>query len=113
MSELKPLECPCCHRPPTIMPNRIGDFYAICYTNEPDEMACGMSTSDQRCETERGAVERWNKFVTAALTKGARIGLEMAAKIGEGRLDELDQDWFLPKLRSIPDSDIMKEISRE
>lgn len=55
------LPCPFCGGTNIeIRPNNIGDYYAICYSNDPSEEACGASMSDWRCETPEGAVSRWN-----------------------------------------------------
>lgn len=59
--ELK--SCPFCgNRSPQILSNGIGDFFVLCEADE-GEMACGASSSQVRCETERGAADRWNRRI--------------------------------------------------
>lgn len=56
------LPCPFCgFDKPIIKPNGIGDFYVICEDPEDQTYACGASSSDERCESQVFAAERWNK----------------------------------------------------
>lgn len=69
--ELKP--CPFCGGTNIeIRPNRIGDFFAICYSNDRTEMACYAKSGEDGCETEEGAVARWNTRPTET-TLAARV----------------------------------------
>lgn len=59
--QLKP--CPFCGNTKVLIrSNGIGDFFAQC-DGDIDEAHCGASTSDQNCETEKGAADRWNRRV--------------------------------------------------
>jgi hypothetical protein len=61
--EAELLPCPFCGNDNIeIIPNGIGDYYAICSGDgeDGDPCGCGASTSDRRCESQEGAVDRWN-----------------------------------------------------
>lgn len=62
------LPCPFCGGTSIeIRDNGIGDSYAICDADEDSGgMSCGARTSDYRCETEQGAVRRWNRRAVPA-----------------------------------------------
>ena len=84
--ELKP--CPFCGGTNIeIRPNRIGDFFAICYSNDRTEMACYAKSGENGCETEEGAVARWNARPTETTLTARVAELENAlapfAKAGE------------------------------
>lgn len=51
----------------TIKSNGIGDYYAIC-GSEDIAGGCGARTSDVRCESRAQAIERWNRRSDNALT---------------------------------------------
>lgn len=56
------LPCPFCGGESIeLRDNGIGDTYAIRYSNDPSEIACGARTSDAGCETDDGAIRRWNR----------------------------------------------------
>lgn len=60
MAEL--LTCPFCGgNNLQIRDNGIGDYFVICYADEPEDDACGASTSEVRCESREQAIERWNR----------------------------------------------------
>lgn len=70
-----------------IASNGIGDFYVICRGEEVGRgyEGCGASTSDQSCETKRGASDRWNRRAPA------RPHPVFAFLLGEGPLNNY---WF-------------------
>ena len=75
--ELKP--CPFCGGTNIeIRPNRIGDFFAICYSNDRTEMACYAKSGENGCETEEGAVARWNARPTETTLTARVADLEKA-----------------------------------
>jgi hypothetical protein len=75
--ELKP--CPFCGGTNIeIRPNRIGDFFAICYSNDRTEMACYAKSGENGCETEEGAVARWNARPTETTLTARVAELEKA-----------------------------------
>lgn len=83
------LPCPFCGGVEIeIRPNNIGDYYAICYSNDEGEMWCGASTSDRSCETPEGAIRRWNR--RAAPLPPAL--LELSAKATGGRWEAVSEN---------------------
>lgn len=67
----KLLPCPFCGGTSVeLRGNGIGDVYAICYDDDPSEMSCGASTSDRHCETDQGAIRRWNSRALLPNAKG-------------------------------------------
>lgn len=78
------LPCPFCgYMKPKLRGNRIGDFFVIC-DGDDGEPWCGASTSDQSCETRRGAVDRWNRRTNVSaetLSDLARVNLLIAMRV--------------------------------
>ena len=55
------LPCPFCGATNIkIKSNGIGDYFAICQSDDEEVPSCGARTSDYRCETIDQAVRRWN-----------------------------------------------------
>ena len=93
--ELKP--CPFCGNDNIeIRSNGIGDYYAICSGDgeEGDPCGCGASTSDRRCESQKGAIDRWNTRVpdTELIEAAEELVKEVSGSFNDD--DFFDDDFF-------------------
>ncbi len=113
MSELKP--CPFCASPVKHIPGHtiaepIGQISCL---------LCAICMDGFYYSSVEDLISAWNRRAdTPALLRGARIGLEMAAKkMADGNYADKEHERSCEQLadiiRVITDADIEKEISRE